>query len=197
MMNNTQLKIVAYLIDNPQKHFGIRELAKSISTVYYFVQRNVQELKQAKVITLEIAGKTSLVRLHPQANLDYVLAAETYKRKLWYQRYPTLKALLHKIIEQASSSFFVLLIFGSYVHQPREDSDVDLLLIMPNQQQAQNMEKVIASVARISPVKIHETIITEQSFSGMLQRKGLNVAQESTGQHILIYGDQLYYKLLQ
>lgn len=58
------------------------------------------------------------------------------------------------------------------------------------------MERVIASMARTSTLKIHETIITEQSFITMLQKKELNVAKEALEKHILIYGDQLYYKLI-
>ena len=195
MLTKTQLKIVAYLIDHPYNHFGIRELAKQISTVYYLVQRNVQQLKQAKVIDLEIAGKTSLVKLHPQASVQFLLDAEAYKRGQFYQKYPIIKVLLQKIVEQANSSFFVLLVFGSYVGQPRKDSDLDLLFIMPNPEQADLMERVITSVARTSMIKIHETVVTESSFMTMLQRKELNVGKEAKEKHILIYGDQLYYKL--
>lgn len=195
MLTQTQLKIVKYLIDHQDKHFGIRELAKQISTVYYLVQRNVQQLKNLKVIMLEVAGKTSLVKLHPRASQHYLLDAEVYKRLLFYQKYPALKVLLQKIIEQSRSCFFVLLVFGSYAQQPRTDSDLDLLVIMPTPEQVDLMEKIIASVARTSTVKIHETIVTESSFITMRQRKELNVTQEAQGKHILIYGDQLYYKL--
>ena len=195
MPTKTQLKIVAYLIDHPYNHFGIRELAKQISTVYYLVQRNVQQLKQANVLTLEPAGKTSLVKLHPHTHIQYLLDAEAYKRGQFYQKYPIIKVLLQKIVEQANSSFFVLLVFGSYAQQPRKDSDIDLLLIMPNQEQAETMERVITSVARTSTIKIHETLVTESSFIAMLQRKELNVGKEAREKHILIYGDQLYYKL--
>ena len=197
MLTKTQLKIVAYLIDHPHNHFGIRELAKEISTVYYLVQRNVQQLNQAKIIELHPAGRTHLVKLYPQAGLHPLLDAERYKGLLFYQKYPLVKVILQKIIEQANSCFFVLLVFGSYVQQPRKDSDLDLLLIMPNQEQAEFMERVITSVARTSTIKIHETIVIEQSFITMLQKKELNVAKEAQEKHILIYGDQLYYKLIQ
>ena len=195
MLTKTQLKILAYLIDNKDKFFGIRELAKEISTVYYLVQRNIQQLKNRKIITLQKAGKTSLIRLHPLVNHAHLIEAEKYKRGLFYQKYPQLRVTLKKIIEQAKSCFFVLLVFGSYAKQPRKDSDLDLLVIVPNQKQADIMEKVVSSVARTSLVKIHETVVTEKSFVLMLQKKELNVALESKEKHVLIYGDELYYKL--
>lgn len=196
MLTKTQLKIVSYIIDHPHNHVGIRELAKQISTVYYLVQRNAQQLKQAKILELHPAGKTHLVKLHPQANIQALLDAEAYKKLLFYQKYPVIKVILQKLVEQTKSSFFVLLVFGSYVQQPRKDSDLDLFLITPNQEQAELMERVITSIARTTTIQIHETIITEQSFMTMLQQKELNVVKEVQEKHILIYGDQLYYKLI-
>ncbi len=197
MLTKTQLKILAYLIDNPGKLLGIRELAREISTVYYLVQRNIQQLKKKKVITLQQAGKTSLISLHLQVDSACLIEAEKFKREQFYQRYPHLKITLKKIIEQAKSCFFVLLVFGSYVQKPRKDSDLDLLIIAPNQKQAELMEKIVSSVSRTSLVKIHDIIITEKLFSSMLQKKELNVANEAMEKHILVYGNENYYKLKQ
>lgn len=196
MLTQTQLKILAYLIDNQEKHFGIRELAKEISTVYYLVQRNVQQLKEKEIITLYQAGRTSLIKLPLQVDPAYLIEAEKFKRELFYRKYPLLKIILKKIIEQAKSCFFVLLVFGSYVKSPRKDSDLDLLIIVPGQKQVGIMEQVISTIAGISTLKIHDTVVTEESFLSMLQKKELNVANEAGEKHILIYGDQLYYKLI-
>lgn len=196
MLTKTQLKILAYLINNRSKLLGIRELAKEISTVYYLVQRNIQQLKNMEVITLQKAGKTSIIRLHQQVDSSYLIEAEKFKRDQFYKRYPHIKVILKKIINQASSSFFTLLVFGSYTKQPRKDSDLDLLVITPNQKQAEMMSKCISSVTRTSIIKIHETIVTEKSFVSMKKQKELNVALEAMEKHILIYGSENYYKLV-
>lgn len=195
MLTQTQLKIIAYLIDNQDKHLGIRELAREISTVYYLVQRNVQQLKNKKIIVLEKAGKTNLISLNQLAEPTYLIEAEKFKRMLFYQTYPNLRITLKKMIMQAKSCFFILLIFGSYAKKPRKDSDLDLLTVVPNQKLVKVMERVISSVARTSTVKIHEIIVAEESFVSMLQKNELNVALEAKERHILIYGDELYYKL--
>jgi predicted nucleotidyltransferase len=197
MVTKTQLKILAYLIDNQEKHLGIRELAREISTVYYLVQKNVQQLKEKKAVILHQAGKTSLVKLHPQIDPLFLTEAEIYKRKLFYQRHPNAKIILKKIIRQAKSCFFVLLVFGSYTKKPRKDSDLDLLVIVPSQKQVEVMERIISTIAGISTLKIHETVVAEKSFHSMLTRKELNVAHEVIQRHVLIYGDQLYYKLIE
>ena len=196
MLTKTQLKILSYLIDNQGKPIGIRELARNIFTVYYLIQRNIHQLKDKKIITLEKAGKTNLVNFPQQINTDYLIEAEKFKKENFYQKYPHLKIILKKVIEQVKSCFFILIVFGSYVKQPRKDSDLDVLIITTDQKQVRLMEKIVSSAARTSVTKIHEIIITEKSFLSMLQKKELNIAQEVKEKHILIYGEELYYKLL-
>lgn len=196
MLTKTQLKILAYLIDNQDKLIGIRELAKEISSVYYLVQKNVHQLKNKKIINLQNAGRTNIISLAPEMDSVYLVEAERYKQELFYKKYPTIKVVLKKIIEQFKSCFFVALVFGSYVQQPRKDSDLDLLVIVPNEELASSMEKIISSVSRTSTLKIHDVVIDEGSFRAMLQKKELNVALEVKNKHILLYGGEVYYKLL-
>ncbi len=197
MLTPTQLKILAYLIDNRDEHLGVRELARKISTVYYLVHRNIQQLKKEKIINLERAGKTDLISLNRQIDSAYLIEAENFKKEHFYQKYPYLKITFKKIIAQMKSSFFILLVFGSYAkNQPREDSDLDLLVIVSHQKQVELMERVISSIARTSTFKIHETIITERAFVSLLQKKELNVVNEAKEKHILIYGSENYYKLV-
>ncbi|MFH1683216.1 MAG: nucleotidyltransferase domain-containing protein [Candidatus Woesearchaeota archaeon] len=193
MLTKTQLKILVYLIDHQDELLGIRELAKRISVVYYLVQKNVQRLKEKNIITLQKAGRTSIIRISSEVEPSYLLEAERFKKELFYQKYPHLKVISKKIIQQMASSFFVLLVFGSYASgNPRKDSDLDLLIITPK---PKNAERTIRSIARTSTIDIHETIVTEKSFLSMLQKKELNVALEAEMNHILIYGTENFYKL--
>ncbi len=73
---------------------------------------------------------------------------------------------------------------------------MDLLMIVPHQKQVELMERIVSSVARMSTFRIHETVVTEKSFVLMLKQKELNVANEAKEKHILIYGSESYYKLV-
>ncbi len=197
MLTKTQLKIVSYLIDNPTKLLGIRELAKEILVVYYLVQQNIVELKEKKIVTVQKAGRTSLVMINQQVDSCYLLEAERFKREMFYHRFPHLHVMLKKIIAKAHTSFFILLIFGSYAkYTSRKDSDLDLLIVVPSTSQVDEMERVLSTISGISPTVIHETIVTEKSFISMLQKKDLTVANEAKEKHILVYGEDLYYKLI-
>lgn len=197
MLTKTQLKILAYLIDNQARLLGIRELAREISSVYYLVQKNVQQLREKNVIIIEKAGRTSIVKLHQMIDANYLVEAERFKRELFYKKYPSIRIIFKKMIEQSKSSFFILLVFGSYAKKlERKDSDLDILAIVQYEDQIDEIERIISSVARTSPIKIHHMALSESSFISMLQKKELNVAIEVRDKHILIYGDELYYKLL-
>lgn len=195
-LSGTQLKILSYLIGHPDEFLGIRQLARNINVVYYLTQRSVQQLKKQKILALMPAGRTQLVKLHSQIDKSILIKAENFKRELFYQKYPALKIVLKKIIGQAGSCFFVMMVFGSYVKKPKKDSDLDLLIIVPTQDQLDPMERTVYSIARTSPIKLHETIVTEKSFLSMLQKRELTVANEAKEKHILIYGLDLYYKLV-
>lgn len=199
MLTKTQLKILAYLIDHKEKLIGIRELAKEISVVYYLVQRNIQQLNNMKVINLQKAGKTLVIRLNEDDEAEHLVEAENYKKKEFFLKFPELKVILNKIIRENSYSFFIILVFGSYAKiniKLRKDSDLDLLIIVPDEKYEERIEKTISSVSRISPVKIHGTIVSEESFISILKKKELNVATEAKNNHVIIYGGENYYKLL-
>lgn len=196
MYTNTQLKIMAHLLDNDSTALGIRELARAIGSAYYLVQRNIQQLKEKAIITLKKAGRTHIVHLNREAR-EAIIGAERYKRQRFTKRYPALKTLLGKIIDNAESCFFTLLVFGSYTTAPRKGSDLDLLIIVPDEKHADAMERTVSTAARTSPVKLHDTIVTEDGFKKMLSKKNLTVAREADARHVIIYGDDQYHKLRQ
>jgi len=161
------------------------------------VQKNIHVLKENNIVKIEKAGKTSLIKIHPEIDINFLIEAEKFKRDLFYEKYPSIKIILRKIINQSKSCFFSLLIFGSYAkRQPRKDSDLDLLVIAPNEKEIDALEKSISSISRTSAIKIHDIVIDENSFNTMLQKKDLNIILEAIDNHILIYGGELYYKLI-
>lgn len=196
MLTKTQLKILSYLIDNKEKLAGIRELAREISVAYYLVQMNVQDLKSKKIITLQRAGKTDIIRINESADSSYLIEAEKFKKEEFYRKFPEIKVTLNKLMKGSPFSFFVILIFGSYAKKPRKDSDLDLLIIVPDENSKELMQRTASSVSRTSLIKIHETILTEDSFTSMLNKKELNVVAETINNHVIIYGGENYYKLI-
>ena len=78
----------------------------------------------------------------------------------------------------------------------RKDSDLDLLIVIPDAKYEEGIQKTISSVSRTSSIKIHETLLTEDSFRSQLNKKELNVAAEAMDKHIIIYNGENYYNLI-
>ena len=109
-----------------------------------------------------------------------------------------IEVILKKIITELQSPFFILIVFGSYAKSAKlsKNSDLDLLIIVPDEKYIDKTEKTVYSLSRTSPIKIHEMTMTEKSFNNLIKEKELNVAAEAVDKHILIYGGENYHKLM-
>ncbi|MBI4453328.1 nucleotidyltransferase domain-containing protein [Candidatus Woesearchaeota archaeon] len=196
MLINTQLKILTHLIDNKEQLVGIRELSKKIGVVYYLVQQNVHKLKGKNILTIKKAGKTSVVQISPLINIKYLVKAEEYKKEVFLARNPKIRVIINDIIKESKTKFFSLVIFGSYAKgAQRKNSDLDILVIMPNKKDINTMEKTINNIKHISPVPIHDIIVDEKSFNEMKNMDELNVATEVIKRHVVIYGAEIFCRL--
>lgn len=196
MLTNTQLKILACLIDNKEQFIGIRELSKQICVVYYLVQQNVHKLKEKDILTIKKAGKTSIVQISLVVNVKYLIEAEEYKKEVFLAKNPDIRIIINDIIKDSKTKFFSLVVFGSYAKgTQRKKSDFDLLIIVPNKKEIYAMEKIVNGVKHVSPVSIHDIVLDEKSFNEMKEKDELNVATEAINHHIVVYGIEIFSRL--
>ncbi len=196
MMTKTQLRVLAHLLDNTDRLEGIRELARETGTAYCLANRTLHRLESQGAVELRKAGSTKVITISPQADPAMLAEAERHKRERFLSSHPLLRPVLQKIIANQHSSFFVLLVFGSYAKgTQRKGSDLDLLAIVPDESGVRWMEAAIRSAARTTPHTLHETVVTEADYRRMLRDGGMNVALETKRRHIVMYGDEQYYRM--
>jgi hypothetical protein len=68
--------------------------------------------------------------------------------------------------------------------------------LIPDKKFEKEVSTAIASIERISPIGIHETILTYDDFIEMLKERERNVAKEVLENHVIFYGAEAFYKLL-
>jgi predicted nucleotidyltransferase len=128
-------------------------------------------------------------------DLAYIesLRAEEFKRK-----YPDIGLFADKVIAQMDG-FFILLVFGSYAKgKPKRKSDVDILMIVERTGDAEHKEKLLQNVAETYLKHAECRAIGLESAREMLaKRDKLNVLNETLDNHILLFGAEAYYRLLQ
>jgi predicted nucleotidyltransferase/predicted transcriptional regulator len=197
-LTQTEMKILEFFTMNIEKQFTIREIARQIKTSYPITHECIQKLANKNLIMIEKQGKSKLCSFnYKRANQD-VFYTEQIEAGNLLQKNKNLNVLVNDIKLKIGHSFYILLLFGSFAKGTQnKQSDIDLLMIIPESENIEKFESKIHSIISIYPLEIHLTIINEKSFIEMLAGKDVtNVAKEVLNNHIILYGIENYYKLI-
>lgn len=186
----TENKIIkAFLPEN--KNMTIRQITKKIKADYRITHTAVQRLIKKNILTKEVIGKSSLCRLNEKYYGSEIYQAEE-ERKNQLLRNKDLKILYKDVIEKIDTSFFIFLLFGSYVNGTKtKHSDIDLMFIS----NMKNFEDRVHNVLSLLPLKIHALVFTEEQFKSMIDSKEFNVGKEALKNYIILYGIENFYRL--
>ena len=124
----TEIKIVRLFIESKTPK-TIREIAHQIKADYKITHTAIQKLIQQKVISVQTVGKSSLCRLDDSYYGLEIYDAET-QRKQDMLKNSNVKQLYKEFMSKTPTSFFIMLLFGSYAKRKQtKSSDIDLLCI--------------------------------------------------------------------
>lgn len=186
----TEIKIVRHFVEN-NKPKTIREIAQQIKADYKITYVAIQRLIKKKVIKVQTVGKSSLCKLDEKHYGIEIYKAENERRDEILKN-KNLNQLYKEIMSKVKTSFFVLLLFGSYAKgKHTKSSDIDLLIISDEN----DFESKISDILSLLPLKTHAIVFTEEEFVRMRDSKKLNVIQEAIESNIILYGIETYYRL--
>ncbi|MBI4980296.1 nucleotidyltransferase domain-containing protein [Candidatus Woesearchaeota archaeon] len=193
MLTKTDLNVLELFVSKPTISYAIREVAREIKQDVKIVHTSMKKLS---LLNFFIADEHQHLKLNYKANLSSLVYIESLRRDKFYKKYPELKIAITDFLKKTEQTFFILLVFGSYAEgKPRKASDVDLMLISPNENS--QLERQLQAALSLTTKKIHFQSITSNDFQVMLQkREQANIVNECLNRHILIYGAESYYKLL-
>lgn len=199
MLTKNDIKITEFLVRNPQEKFSIREISRQVKIDYKLVHNSIERLVKNKIINKKKYGKTELCALNLKDAADYLIQVENIRAKRFLERNTGINIIIKDIKEKIKTPYYTLILFGSYAKEKQhKKSDLDLLIIVPSKEFIKEMETAINSVRAIKPIKIHSLVITSEDFKEMLASKErLNIAKEALNNHIIFYGAEAYYKLLE
>ena len=101
-------------------------------------------------------------------------------------------------LTKISSPFFTLILFGSFVKgTDQARSDLDILFVIPERKFEKEVAATVGSVQHVSPLEIHETILTSIEFVDLLKQKKPNVAWEAVDNRIVPYGAEALFRMLE
>ncbi|MCF7872397.1 hypothetical protein K9L97_05170 [Candidatus Woesearchaeota archaeon] len=193
MLTKTQFKIMEIFVANLTKRFGVREIAKLLDMNISLVHRNIVPLIEAKILIKDDKGYLSV---DFRKNHDLLSFTEYERRNKFLKKNKIIKLMLNEIIKEFPYGYYSVVIFGSTVISPKPN-DLDLLIIIEKTDDIDNAEKYLYHITRNYTLPIHSLVVSFESVYGMLTpREDKNVMTEVLNKHLLLYGAELFYKLL-
>jgi len=186
----TEDKIIRLFIEekNPKT---IRDISKKIKSDYRITHTAIQRLLSKNILISKTIGKSVVCELNDSYYGVEIYEAENKRREIFLKN-KNLKQMYKEIISKARSSFFVFLIFGSYVKgKPTKSSDIDIIFISNEKE----FEEKISTILSLLPLKTHTLVFTEEEFLRMKDSKKSNVVKEAIENNIILYGIENYYRI--
>ena len=91
-----------------------------------------------------------------------------------------------------------IILFGSILKGKEKPRDIDVLLIVDDTGKVEFHEKFLHNIASNYNLPFEERVISFDSVSEMLaKRDEMNVMNEILNKHIILYGAELFYRLIQ
>lgn len=195
LFTKTETLILELLVSKPLRKFTIREISRLIKKDLKIVHTSVKLLLRKRFL---LKDEQQHLHLNYQANISDLAYIENIRKEKTFHHYPALKIAATDFLKKTKHSFFVLLVFGSYAEgNPHKNSDLDVLIILPDEDGNHTFERELNSIFSISFQKFHPHVIRKVSFREMIaKRDEANIINESLNKHIIIFGAELYYKLL-
>lgn len=186
----TENKVIRAFIEY-KKQMTIREIAKQIKADYRITHTAVQRLIHKGILLTRVVGKSSLCSLNTKYyGVEIYQAEEERRRELLKNR--DINQLYRDVMAKINNSFFVFLLFGSYVRgRQTKGSDIDLMFVTNEKK----FEEEVHNVLSLLPLKTHVLLFTEKEFKRMLDAKKSNVVKEAVKNCIIIYGIESFYRM--
>lgn len=197
-LSKTSVEILAYLSSKLRESFTVRQIASGIGQDYRITYVMTMRLARQKCIIAERRRPVTYCRLNFKGNSTLLAYIEGIRASRFLAKHRDIEVLIDSITEKTASPFFTMIVFGSHVKgTASKRSDLDVLLVVPDKEMESGASSAIASVERVSPMGIHDVILTGGQFTQLLKDKKPNVAWEALDCRIVPYGAEPLFKILE
>jgi predicted nucleotidyltransferase len=193
MITKNQLKIMELFVANLTKRFGVREVARELDMNNSLTHRNIAPLVEKKIL---IKDEKGYLGVDLKKNHDLLCFTEYERRNKFLEKNKTISLMLNSILDDFPYGYFSVIIFGSTVTS-KKPNDLDLLVIIEKTEDIEKAEKYLHNITRNYSLDIHSLILSFESVYEMLTpREDKNVMTECLNKHLILYGAELFYRLL-
>ena len=199
-----QDKIIRLFYDDVYAEFTINELATKTNISYSYVYRQVEELKDKKIIVVNQRSnrkycrpnyenpevKTSFVKISNQIAEDFLKKRD----KIFF----VIEKLLSVLPKKTDFNLLSVVLFGSLAKGTDfKKSDIDLFILVPSKKKYDEIiDMECVALSRGFGVEINPLVSEPTSFLTMLKDKEHNVAKEILKNKIILFGAEKFWELI-
>jgi len=193
-INKSTAKVLQFFVGHITESFTLREVARRLKMHVSLTHRAIQPLIDSKIIEQD---KHKNLILNYKNHHETLVFAEYLKRDNFLEKYKDIKLFRDEIINKIKEDNFVLLVFGSAVESSKP-RDIDILLIVDGTEKIEFHEKFLHNIVSNYDLPFEERVIGFESvYEMLLKRDEKNVINEILNKHIILYGAELFYRLIE
>jgi predicted nucleotidyltransferase len=177
----TQQRVLGLLFGQPERSFSVTELIRLARSGSGAVQRELDRLSRAGIVTVDLAGG----RKHVQANHATPIFEEL--RGL-VEKTTGVAEQLRKALENRADRVPLAVLFGSVAKQTDvSSSDIDVLIVSDDLTQEDAFALFEEAEARLGR-RVNPTIYTPEEFERRRRSHNPFVENVLTGRHVVLAG---------
>ena len=195
-LNKSTARALQLFTGHITESFTLREAARRLKMHVSLAHRAIKPLIENSIIRHD---KHKNLSLNYKINHETLAFAEYLRRDELLNRgkYKDIKLFAEEAINNIKEDNFILLVFGSAVDSDKP-RDIDILLIVDNADKVEFHEKFLNNIVSGYSLPFEERVISFESVYEMLaKRDEMNVMNEILNKHIILYGAELFYRLIQ
>lgn len=193
-LNKSTAKVLQFFVSHITESFTLREVARRLKMHVSLTHRAIHPLIDSMIIEQD---KHKNLSLNYRTHHETLVFAEYLKRDDFLDKNKDIKLFTEEVINKIKQDSFVLLVFGSAV-ESNKPRDIDILLIIDSTSKIEFHEKFLHNIASNYDLPFEERVIGFESVYEMLpKRDEKNVMNEILNKHIILYGAELFYRLIE
>jgi len=195
-LNKSTAKVLQLFTGHITEFFTLREVARRLKMHVSLAHRAIKPLIEEKIV---LHDKRKNLRLNYKIHHETLAFAEYLRRDelVGKAKYKNMTLFAEELINKIKEDNFILLVFGSTVDSAKP-RDIDVLLIVDNTAKIDFHEKFLHNLASSYNLPFEERVISYESVYEMLSKRDeMNVMNEILNKHIILYGAESFYRLIQ
>jgi predicted nucleotidyltransferase len=194
----TSVEILLFLSSRLRETFTVRQIASGIGQDYRITYEMTMRLARQRYIVAEKRRPVTYCKPNLKGNAPLFAYIEGIRTSRFLAKHRDLAVLVEDVLQKITCPFVAMILFGSHVKgKASKGSDLDLLFVIPDKKIENDISSAIGSVARVSPIGMHEVILTSDEFVGLLKQEEPNVAWEAVENRVVPYGAEPLFKMLE